>query len=165
MREWQNPLQRNARNRDMKHQFNMFITVFLLLPGSGVLLAKANDAEPEIAWRPTSAAIYEQANQQNKLVFLDLTAEWCQFCKKMDETTYRDAEVAAYINKNFLAVRVSDEGAGDLIEHYRQHARPGTVMLNADGVEILHKRGYLNPQLMLWMMMAVVQNPSPEAHK
>ena len=78
---------------------------------------------------------------------------------------YRDAEVVAYINEHFLAVRVSDEGAGDLIEHYRRHARPGTVMLNADGIEILHKRGYLKPKLMLWMMMAVVQNPSPEAHK
>ncbi len=149
----------------MKHQLITFAIVCFLLSGVTTVLAKANDAEPEIAWQPSSAAIYEQAKQQNKLVFLDLTAEWCQFCKKMDETTFRDADVVAYINEHFLPVRVSDEGVGDLVEHYRQHARPGTVMLNADGIEILHKRGYLNPQLMLWMMMAVVQNPSPEAHK
>jgi thiol:disulfide interchange protein len=149
----------------MKHQLITFMLVCLLLSGVTTVLAKVNDAEPEIAWQPSTVAIYEQAKQQSKLVFLDLTAEWCQFCKKMDETTYRDAEVVAYINEHFLPVRVGDEGAGDLVEYYRQHARPGTVMLNADGVEILHKRGYLNPQLMLWMMMAVVQNPSPEAHK
>lgn len=149
----------------MKQQLITFAIVCLLLSGVTTVLAKANDAEPGIAWQPSTAAIYAQAKQQNKLVFLDLTAEWCQFCKKMDETTYRDPEVVAYINEHFLALRVSDEGEGDLIEHYLQHARPGTVMLNADGVEILHKRGYLNPQLMLWMMMAVVQNPSPEAHK
>ncbi|HBH36704.1 MAG TPA: hypothetical protein DDW45_10385 [Gammaproteobacteria bacterium] len=149
----------------MKHRLITFIIVCLMLSGVTTVLAKASVAEPEIAWQPSTAAIYEQAKQQNKLVFLDLTAEWCLFCKKMDETTYRDPEVVAYINEHFLPVRVSDAGAGDVIEHYRRHARPGTVMLNADGIEILHKRGYLNAQLMLWMMMAVVQNPTPEAHK
>lgn len=150
---------------EMKQYLLLFFIACMMLSSVTSTLSAASITTPEIAWQPSTSAIYEQAKQQNKLVFLDLTAEWCQFCKKMDETTYRDAEVVAYINEHFLAVRVSDEGAGDLIEHYRRHARPGTVMLNADGIEILHKRGYLNPQLMLWMMMAVVQNPSPEAHK
>ena len=149
----------------MKQHIIILISAALMLLSVASPLSAASIATPEISWRPSTAAIYAQAKQQNKLVFLDLTAEWCQFCKKMDETTYRDAEVVAYINKHFLPVRVSDEGEGDLTEQYRRNARPGTVMLNADGIEILHKRGYLNAQLMLWMLMAVVQNPSPEAHR
>ena len=150
-------------NVEMKQYAILFFIACVTLASAATLSVASNATQ--IAWQPSTAAIYAQAKQQNKLVFLDLTAEWCLFCKKMDETTYRDAEVVAYINEHFLPVRVSDEGEGELIEHYRRHARPGTVMLNADGAEILHKRGYLNPQLMLWMMMAVVQDPSPEAHK
>lgn len=150
----------------MKRYVHTLITVSMMIfAGSATLQASVRDGGVEIAWQPSTSSIYTLAKQQNKLVFLDLTAEWCLFCKKMDETTYRDPEVVAYINEHFLPVRVSDEGEGELIEHYRRHARPGTVMLNADGDEILLKRGYLNAQLMLWMMMAVVQDPTPEAHK
>jgi thiol:disulfide interchange protein len=150
-------------NVEMKQYAILFLIACVTLSSAATLSVASNASQ--IAWQPSTAAIYAQAKQQNKLVFLDLTAEWCLFCKKMDETTYRDAEVVAYINEHFLPVRVSDEGEGELIEQYRRHARPGTVMLNADGIEILHKRGYLNAQLMLWMMMAVVQDPSPEVHK
>ncbi|MEN8214369.1 MAG: DUF255 domain-containing protein [Pseudomonadota bacterium] len=134
----------------------------MLLAGGATAPASAGAV---IAWQPPNAALYQQAKQQDKLVFLDLTAKWCQFCKKMDRTTYSDPAVVDYINAHFVAARVYDEGAGDLVERYRRHARPGAVMLNAEGAEILQKRGYLNPQLMLWMLMAVVQNPSAEAHK
>ena len=150
---------------EMKQYVIVSILACMMLSSVATKLVAASKAVPEITWQPSSSTIYEEAKQQNKLVFLDLTAEWCQFCKKMDETTYRDAEVVAYINEHFLPVRVSDEGVGDLIDRYRRHARPGAVMLDTDGIEILHKRGYLNAQLMLWMMMAVVQDPSPEVHK
>ena len=44
-----------------------------------------------VQWQAWSAGLLQQAQQEERLVLLDLTAEWCQFCRKMDEVTYRDA--------------------------------------------------------------------------
>lgn len=150
----------------MKRHITMALLLCLMLSGNSALLAEAGNPRSEIAWQPATAAIFALAQQRQKLVFLDLTAEWCQFCKQMDQTTYRDPDVISYINEHFVAARVNDVGQGDLVERYRHHARPGTVMmLNGEGREILHKRGFLNAQLMQWMLLAVVQNPSPEEHQ
>lgn len=136
-----------------------------LLSGYLPAWAESRAAGVAIDWQQPGAQLFERAQRLNKLVFVNLTAEWCQVCKKMEQTTYSDANVIAYIAEHFVAARVSDEDHGELAQRYRNHARPATVILNADAAEILHKRGYLNAQLMQWMLAAVVANPSPEAHR
>lgn len=136
-----------------------------LLSGTFPAWAESHAAGAAIAWQQPTPQLFERAQRLNKLVFVYLTAEWCQFCRKMEQTTYRDPNVIAYLAEHFVAARIADDDDGELAQRYRNHARPGTVMLNADGVEILYKRGYLNAQIMQWMIAAVVADPSPEAHK
>jgi uncharacterized protein len=143
----------------------MVLLAGTLLAGSSPAWAESRAAGAAIVWQQPTPQLFERAQRLDKLVFVNLTAEWCQFCKKMEQTTYRDANVIAYLAEYFVAARLSDEESGELAQRYRNHARPGTVVLNADGVEILHKRGYLNAQLMQWMLAAVVAEPTPEAHK
>jgi hypothetical protein len=139
----------------------------MLLSGTSPAWAERESraAAAAILWQQPTPQLFERAQRLDKLVLVSLTAEWCQFCTKMEQTTYRDADVIAYLAEHFVAARVSDEDGGELARRYRNHARPGTVMLNADGAEILHKRGYLNAQMMQWMLAAVVADPSPEAHE
>lgn len=118
-----------------------------------------------IQWRPWSDSLLEDAKDEGRLVLLDLTASWCAFCKKMDRVTYRDREVEEVIREHYIAVRISDENDPVLAARYADYGRPASVVLNADGQELIRRSGYLEPQLMTWMLQAVAQNPDPEAHR
>ncbi len=64
-----------------------------------ILLANAADSSPKngINWYTWSNEAFETAEKENKLVLLDIGAEWCQFCAKMKAVTYKDPEVRKII--------------------------------------------------------------------
>lgn len=51
-------------------------------------------------------AAYER---QPKPIIIDLYTDWCGWCKVMDNKTYTNAKLAAYINKNYYAVKYNAE--------------------------------------------------------
>lgn len=44
-----------------------------------------------------------------KKVFLNFYADWCVYCKKMDEAAFKDKEVIAKLNSEFYAVKMDAE--------------------------------------------------------
>ncbi|KHD07724.1 hypothetical protein PN36_09385 [Candidatus Thiomargarita nelsonii] len=112
-----------------------------------------------VNWQKWSPKVFEQARREERLVLLDLTAEWCQFCRKMDETSYRDPQVINIIRQYYIPVRA------DSNSRYENDPRPTTVIFDGNGIEIIKRQGYLRPQWLLWLLEAVAQNPSPEAHR
>ncbi|WP_353571236.1 DUF255 domain-containing protein [Candidatus Albibeggiatoa sp. nov. BB20] len=111
----------------------------------------------EIQWHDWSAATLQKAQQEDKLILLNMSATWCGFCKKMKATTYKDADVLSEIEKNYIAVYADEAEYPELVKRFPKVGRPGTIILNADDEVIIYKNGYLKPQWMLWLLQAVVQ--------
>ena len=44
-----------------------------------------------------------------KKIFIDVYTDWCGWCKKMDQTTFRSPEVVEYMNANYYAVKLNAE--------------------------------------------------------
>lgn len=129
----------------------------ILITGLLVLsLLPVLSAAGEVAWRSWHEAQFERAAAEDKLVLLDLSAGWCAFCKRMDATTWRDPRVVALVEKHYLPVRILDEQDPLLAERYRDHGRPAIVIYDANGRELLRKRGYLKPQWMAWLLEALL---------
>lgn len=66
------------------------------------------------------AAVLEKARSRNKLIFVDVFATWCGPCKVMDKTVFRDPEIGAFYNDNFINVKIdADKGYGPdfVIDH------------------------------------------------
>ena len=57
-----------------------------------------------IDWSEWGAAAFEKAKLENKPVLLDIGAVWCHWCHVMDRESYENPELAALINKLFIAV-------------------------------------------------------------
>lgn len=56
---------------------------------------------------------FEEAVKLNetkpKKIFIDVFTDWCGWCTKMDQTTFVDKDVVAYMNENFYAVKFNAE--------------------------------------------------------
>jgi uncharacterized protein YyaL (SSP411 family) len=126
------------------------------------LIAGAAHAAPSVNWQTRwSDAAFAQAAREHRLVLLDLHAVWCHWCHVMDETTYVDPEVVRLIGKNYVAVSVDADSDPDLTSRYGNWGWPATIVLAADGTEIVKRRGYLPPQQMASMLQAIVDDPTP----
>src|SRR5580658_7221952 len=127
-----------------------------------VLCASARAAAPqELQWEPWSDEVFQRAAREHRFVLMDLEAVWCHWCHVMSETTYSDPAVRALIASRYIAVRVDQDSRPDISRRYEQYGWPATVVFDADGTEIVKRRGYLPPELMTSMLKAIILDPSP----
>ena len=64
----------------------------------------------KINWMSFEEAV--KLNETNpKKIFIDVYTDWCGWCTKMDQTTFIDKDVVAYMNENFYAVKFNAEQA------------------------------------------------------
>ncbi len=65
--------------------------------------------EKEVINWVTLSELKELYAKNPKPVLVDIYTDWCGWCKEMDRTTYRHEKLAAYINKNYYAVKFNAE--------------------------------------------------------
>ncbi len=62
----------------------------------------------KINWMTFQEAV-ELNRTAPKKIFIDTYTDWCGWCKKMDQTTFLDSLVVAYMNENYYAVKLNAE--------------------------------------------------------
>lgn len=71
----------------------------------------------------------ERAKAENKPLLIDFYTDWCGWCKVQDTTTWRDADVARYVNNYMVAVKLDAErDGGDVAVRFRPTGYPTVVM-------------------------------------
>lgn len=146
------------RTLSTHHRFVRNVLTILVLLSPPLASAAPN----AVQWRDWSPAVFQQAKQEHKLVLLDLAAVWCHWCHVMDEKTYADPDVAAYLNAHYIPVRVDQDARPDLANRYRNYGWPATVVFKADGSELVKRAGYIATQPFLAVLKKTVANPTPE---
>ncbi|MFI5204633.1 MAG: DUF255 domain-containing protein [Flavobacteriales bacterium] len=134
------------------------LLLFLFVLSSCVKSNKQNTVQ----WNQWSADVFERAKKENKLVLLDLKANWCHWCHVMDDSTYGNSDVIEYLNKNFISVEADHDARPDLAARYRPWGWPATIIFNANGEEILKHAGFVNPPDFLNLLEKCVENPVAE---
>ena len=108
-----------------------------------------------IQWRQWGQAPFSEAERLQRPVLLALSAVWCHWCHVMDETTYSDVDVIAYINENFIPVRVDADMRPDIDGLYNQGGWPSTLVLTPEG-NIVRGGTYILPEDMVsWLKKGV----------
>lgn len=137
-----------------------YLAAFLLLLLGPQQALAAPDRGP-IQWRAWSKAVFAEAAAEGKYVLLHLGADWCHWCHVMEDTTYRDPDVVAKVEAHFIPVRVEQDERPDISRRYERFGWPATVLFDAEGNEILVRRGYRAKERFLNDIQTALDDPSP----
>lgn len=79
---------------------------YLVEENSPYLLQHAHQA---IHWQKWSDSVFTEASKHNKLVFLSIGYSTCHWCHVMSHESFDDLEVAEFLNRYFVSVKVDRE--------------------------------------------------------
>jgi len=121
-----------------------------LLPGGGA--AVVAEKTPGL-WGQDFEKAQAQAKAEHKLVLLDTFAVWCAQCKELDEKTWPEAQVTAWIKDHAVPVKVdADKVRPDLAKRLQIRSFPTVILLDGDGHEVRRSLGFQEPADMLkWL--------------
>lgn len=77
-------------------------------------------AENPIDWWPWCDEALQTARRNDKPIFLSIGYSSCHWCTVMEGEAFSDPEIAAYMNENFLPIKVDREERPDIDSIYMQ---------------------------------------------
>lgn len=84
-----------------------------------------------------------RARTEGKLVLVDLYADWCAQCKELDEKTWPDPAVQAWISAHAVPVRIdTDARRKDLAGPLQVRSYPTVILLDGQGRELRRILGF-----------------------
>jgi thioredoxin-related protein len=100
------------------------VLAFVMLPQAKQDTKPATDSDTNgIVWY-TYQEGWAKAKAEKKHMFVDFTATWCGWCKKLEKNTFSQPEIIKSLNTDFVPVKVWDNS---------------TAMLDIDGYKISEK--------------------------
>lgn len=104
----------------------------------------------------------------DKLIFIDITATWCNSCEKMEQTTFQDKDVVDFFSANFLSKKIyidRDSIQSDSISMFlsnQTQAVPTYYFLDKNGKILTNSIGYKSPQELMMLGEKAKEMISPE---
>jgi len=78
------------------------------------------------------AACY-RAKELDRVVFIDFFTTWCGPCKRLDEETWKDAEVVAWLEEHTVPIKVDAEERVALAKRFGVDSYPNLVFVETSG--------------------------------
>lgn len=75
-------------------------------------------AHNPINWYAWGSEAFDNAKKENKPIFLSIGYSTCHWCHVMAHESFEDKEVAEFLNKNFIAIKVDKEERPDVDSIY-----------------------------------------------
>lgn len=114
------------------------------------------EVQTQQAWEQALA----DAKSDGKLVFIDFYTDWCGWCKRMDQDTYADPNVASYYNQAFINIKVdAEKGFGpNLAQTFEVSGFPYFAFVNDKGSLNSSTSGYRKPDAFIQFAKMAVKS-------
>jgi len=108
---------------------------FLMFSCGGSKKVVSHDTLTDFERKITLTEAIDMAEEENKLVMLNLYTDWCLPCKMMDQNVFNNQETANFVEENFIPYKVNAEenNGPNLAFLYEVKSFPGIVFLDNRG--------------------------------
>lgn len=107
--------QYTPRTKHLSSEGGPKFTNRLMLESSPYLQQHAHNP---VNWYSWSEEAFHAARGQNKPIFLSIGYSTCHWCHVMEEESFEHLEIAAYLNQNFISIKVDREQLPDIDNTY-----------------------------------------------
>ncbi len=95
------------------------------------LVAGKSDAKkPAIRWQTDLKIAHEISLELNRPMLVVFDADWCNYCRKMEQTTLSEPKLISQINNDFVPVHLNLDDHGRIAEILEVNRIPCTVALS-----------------------------------
>jgi len=112
------------------------------------------EATGTIGWKDYTPGM-AMAGKESKSIFLYFHAEWCTYCTKLKQTTFKDKKILGYLEDNFISIQVDSDKEQALAQEWRVKGLPTLWFLESDGTRISSIPGYLDATKLLQVLRYV----------
>ena len=130
--------------------FILISSILFLFPQISIAVSHysfehAEELKPLIKWRDYSPKAFDEAIQENKPIFLLLTApSWCYWCQVYESEDFLfNTQVVDLINENFIPIYVDADKRQDLTRQYLEGGWPSTTVMAPNRERLF---GYSGPR-------------------
>ncbi|HEY7160887.1 MAG TPA: thioredoxin family protein, partial [Acidobacteriota bacterium] len=117
------------------HHYDILTMKFLTTLYIAVLLLSFCSISSASTWVTDFNKALTEAKQDSKPIFVDVYAEWCTWCHKLDKEVYSDPKFTEYM-KNYVLARIdSEDGAQgtNVAQKYDVDSLPTMIVLSPQG--------------------------------
>lgn len=97
-----------------------------------------------IQWNTDLNAAFGLAQKSNKLVFADFYADWCGYCKKLDEDTFVNPNVKQKFAQSYVLVKINVDQNPELASEYQVYGLPTLIIMDSKGNVIKRQEGFVS---------------------
>jgi thioredoxin-like negative regulator of GroEL len=101
-------------------------------------------AAGEVQWRQDYNKARREATEKNRPLLLDIGTSNCIWCRKLEATTFRDVQIAAVLNDQFIPLKVDANREAALAEALKIESYPTLVLAAPDGKILGIYPGYVD---------------------
>ena len=89
--------------------------------------------------------------ETGKPIFVDISAVWCGYCKKMKRNVYSEESVAKTLNEKYIAIAIDGErGEGvNLVKKHKVRGHPTQFVFDSKGDVLKRNDGYMGESKLL----------------
>jgi thioredoxin-like negative regulator of GroEL len=102
--------------------------------------------EADSTWVTDFDRALAESQKTTKPIFLDVFADWCVWCHKLEKEVYSDPKFKTYGNNYILARIDSEDGkrGSEVAQKYRIDSLPTMLVLDGSGAVLNRISGYMN---------------------
>ncbi|MCG8447956.1 MAG: protein disulfide isomerase family protein [Pirellulales bacterium] len=122
----------------------------------GALAPRLAARHENLTFVQSAAAGFELATERRLPCLVFFAAEWCTFCRQMEDTAFKAASVAA-LAENFVCVRVDADRESHVCQQFGVSGYPTVQFVSSDGRTLYRLEGLQSTSELVQGMQTALQ--------